>query len=299
MKVAPGATFEAVATFDSGLTGTVGVRIRDNQGADFLARTTAGITADVTVGTRTVYRRNFTAPTVQGTFTLVWDDGATIITEDLEVTNNLLEPAAPSGRDLCTLADVTSIVPGYRGDTATDTTLQRFITSESELIPSEAGREIIGPAGLVARTFPIDERAYLYGRVDIGDLATLVDATVEILNPAGTSISTVAGEDVIAMYREREFQKQPWEPITALRFRPGVTLGWRTILRVTGTWGFPSIPPFVREATAKRVILRYVSDVASSGTDFADSLDNLNLAAMFASARDAIEELRSTTVLVG
>jgi hypothetical protein len=55
---------------------------------------------------------------------------------------------------------------------------------------------------------------------------------------------------------------------------------------------------FIREATAKRVILRYVSDVASSGTDFADSIDNLNLAAMFASARDAIDTLRGAPVML-
>ena len=122
MRVTPGQTFEATVTTASGLAGTLGVRIRDNQGADVLARTTAGITADVTVGATSVYRRTFTATTVRGQYTIVWDDGTGVIaTEELEVTQNLLEVAAPSGRDLCTLADVTSIVPGYSGDAATDT----------------------------------------------------------------------------------------------------------------------------------------------------------------------------------
>ena len=44
ITVQPSTSFEAVAQFDTGLTGTLGVRITDNAGATTLARTTAGIT---------------------------------------------------------------------------------------------------------------------------------------------------------------------------------------------------------------------------------------------------------------
>jgi len=217
--------------------------------------------------------------------------------------------------DLCELADVTSIVPGYRSDENTDALLQRFITSESALIPREAGRELIGPMTVpdppsnpslpepTARRFPIDERCYLYGRrVDIGDLMVFdEETTVEVLNPAVTSILTVDHDQSVPLYGvppTREYQRDTWEPVTALRFLTGTTLGYRTTLRVTGTWGFPEIPPFIREATAKRVILRYVSDVAAAGTSLADSIDNINLAAMFASARDAIDIIRGAPVMI-
>lgn len=223
---------------------------------------------------------------------------------------------AADPKDLCTLEEVTAIVPGYVSDTATDAVLQRFITSESALIPAEAGREVIGPMtdpdppsnpslpDVVARTFPIDERCYLHGRrIDIGDLREIdeTDTVVEVLNTAGTSILTIDHADIIPVYGSpptREYARDTWEPITALKFRPGVTLGYRTTLKVTGTWGFPAVPPYVREACAKRVILRYVSDVASVGTSLADSIDNLNLAAMFASARDAIDQLRGAPVML-
>lgn len=83
----PGATFEAAtAAFASGLTGTLGARIRTSAGADFLARTTTGIAADVTVGSVSLYRRAFTAPATQGQYFLIWDDGATIAEEELVVS---------------------------------------------------------------------------------------------------------------------------------------------------------------------------------------------------------------------
>lgn len=219
-------------------------------------------------------------------------------------------------KDLCTLADVTAIVPGYTGNDDTDAVLARFITSESELIPREAGREVKGPMdgdpddpsnppepAPAPRTFPIDEHCYLHGRrIDIGDLRTFDDeTTVEVLNTAGTSILTIDHDLIVPIYGmppSREYQRDTWEPVTALRFRSSVALGYRTTLKVTGLWGFPAVPPFIREATAKRVILRYVSDVASTGTQLADSIDNINLAAMFASARDAIQQLRGAPVML-
>jgi hypothetical protein len=72
--VTPGASYEAVADgFITGLTGTIGVRIRDNQGGDALARTTAGIAEDLTGSG--VYRVTLTAPSLPGQYTIVWDDG--------------------------------------------------------------------------------------------------------------------------------------------------------------------------------------------------------------------------------
>ncbi len=121
-----------------------------------------------------------------------------------------------------------------------------------------------------------------------------------MLNTAGTSILTVDHDQIIALYGmppSREYARETWEPVTALKFRPTTRLGYRTTLKITGEWGFPTVPPFVREACAKRVILRYVSDVATAGTSLADSIDNINLAAMFASARDAIDVLRGAPVM--
>lgn len=74
IAVSPGVDFAAVAQFDTGLTGTLGVRIRDNQGNDVLARTTAGIVEDI-AGSG-IYRVTLTAPTDEGQYSIIWDDAA-------------------------------------------------------------------------------------------------------------------------------------------------------------------------------------------------------------------------------
>lgn len=85
---APSTLVEIVADgFTTGLTGTIGYRVRDNQGADIIVRTTVGIAEDI-AGSG-IYRAQFTAPAPQGQYTVVWDSGGgspLYATEDLVVT---------------------------------------------------------------------------------------------------------------------------------------------------------------------------------------------------------------------
>lgn len=94
----PGSSFEAVVQgFPSGLAGTIGVRIRDNQGADALARTTGGISEDI-VGSG-VYRVMLVAPALTGDYSIVWDTGGAspiYAVEDLTVTFDLPIPSGPT-----------------------------------------------------------------------------------------------------------------------------------------------------------------------------------------------------------
>jgi hypothetical protein len=104
---APGAATEIVAdNFATGLTGTIGYRVRDNQGADSIARATAGITEDI-AGSG-IYRTSFIAPGTAGQYTIVWDSGGappTYATEDLVVTYTL--PAVGDvGAAYASLSDV-------------------------------------------------------------------------------------------------------------------------------------------------------------------------------------------------
>lgn len=97
---APSTAFEAVADgYATGLAGTIGVRVRDNAGADAVARTTAGIVEDI-AGSG-IYRASITAPASAGQFTVVWDDATGVpsgfATEDLVVTYTAPGPAIPAG----------------------------------------------------------------------------------------------------------------------------------------------------------------------------------------------------------
>lgn len=86
--VKPSVTMEATASgFNSGLVGTIGVRVTDGQGGTTIARTTSGI-VESPAGSG-IYTATFTSPSVVGQFEVVWDDGgspATWAAEDLTVT---------------------------------------------------------------------------------------------------------------------------------------------------------------------------------------------------------------------
>jgi hypothetical protein len=92
--------------------------------------------------------------------------------------------------------------------------------------------------------------------------------------------------------------RQAWEPITGLAF-PAATsdpahLAVGRVLEVDGSWGFPVVPDDIREACARLVLFRYVSDAAQAGTLLAESLAEVAVGALFASARSVVESYRTT-----
>lgn len=101
MQVTQSSSFEATANMGTtGLVGTLGVQIIDNQGATVLARTTAGI-AEFPVGFGT-YETLLIAPATVGQYTIVWDAGPNdVATEDLVVvavgTGDVVPIIPPSG----------------------------------------------------------------------------------------------------------------------------------------------------------------------------------------------------------
>lgn len=210
-------------------------------------------------------------------------------------------------RDLCQLADVKSYVPGYTTVSETETLLGRLITSESELIHSETGREIIarnidgnGDVAAEARLFEITETQARLREIPIGDLSTLDGTTVALLSWDGQVLETITQGDppsIIGQYEGEWQPTRPWEPITQLYFPWGrastpVFIPLQ-ILKVTGIWGFPSVPEFIAEACAARVIVRYMTDAATVGTEFAQALieSGVNVTALFQTAQDALDQL--------
>lgn len=291
MKQAPGAEFLASAEFDAGLAGTVGVRVRTADGSDELARTTAEITEDVTVGTRSVYVRELTAPVLQGDYLIVWDDGAAIVTEELVVTYSLLDTPLPTGHDLCTVADVQSYLPAYVSNAATDAKLQQLVTAESEQFQADANFELVAtePSQPAARVFTIFPG---WGqRVHVGAIATSAGLAVALLDDEAVATSVDAA-DVTPFYGPLRQPRAAWHPITAVEIRTP-TLREGQLVRVTATWGYPAIPNFVREAVAATVILRYLSDVAETGTTLADALDNVNIRGLVVRRQDALAALQA------
>ncbi len=192
------------------------------------------------------------------------------------------------GRDLCLITDVLRYIPGYGGDSTIDTTLRALITAESTTILNR-GREFV-PIGTNPQTRYFDMATYDLDlrTIPVGDLASTPTA-VAITTIDGTAVQTVAAASIVGQPRLR----QTWDPITRLWFPSGslipATLGDGYVIGVTGTFGFPSVPPDVREACAKKVVVRYLTDVAHAGTDLSDAIDNLNIGGLLMSAREALE----------
>lgn len=208
-------------------------------------------------------------------------------------------------RDLCTIEDVYRYVPGYANNPNDDTDAQlaASITAESEAIQDETGRLIIPFADQPeTRAYTIDDLHARVRRVGIDDLASAgdTDIAVELVAADDTVIETIDREKYRPMYESRRQQRVPWEPITALEFPIGLGgpgfVPDQTLL-VTGNFGFPSVPAFIVEACAKRVILRYASDVAAAGTQLAAAIAEINLAGLFASARDDVDRIKRMVLI--
>ncbi len=219
-------------------------------------------------------------------FEITLPSGKTQDTPELDVT--ILEHA-PVARPLCALADVLRYVPGYESEQATDETLEGFIAAESRTIHQRHAREFVSIVGAGTRLFEIRPREVRSRRIRIGDCATVT--TVRVLEENGTTlVTTVAATARESLPRTRE----EWEPIRIIRLFSstygGPTISAGQLLEVVGTWGFPQIPADVREACAKLVIVRYMSDVALEGTSFAEAVNEseISIGGLLRSSREAL-----------
>lgn len=222
-------------------------------------------------------------------FEITLPGGKTQDTPELDVT--ILDHAPAATRALCALVDVLRYVPGYESDPNTDEALEALIAAESRTQHQRRGREFVAitGAGTTIRLFELTARQARTRRARIGDCATIT--AVRVLDEdAATLLETVPGTAWEALPRTR----QEWEPITQVRLLPaaygGPALAAGRFLEVTGTWGFPQIPDDVRQAVAKLVIVRYMSDVAFQGTGFADAVQEseISIGALLRSANEAL-----------
>lgn len=204
---------------------------------------------------------------------------------------------APGQRDLCTLDQVLGYVPAYRADDIrTNEKLQQLITAESAQFQGDCGREL-APADSdpATRSFDVDRTVAWTRRLEIGDLSTIDDVTVTVLNPDGTVAEVVEASAVVPLYEDARDPTDEWEPVTALSFPAYLTdtpsLRSGQTVEVEGVWGFPSIPPHASEGCAAGVVLRALADIAETGTDFAEAAQNVSFQGLSDRRADAIQAL--------
>lgn len=194
-------------------------------------------------------------------------------------------------RDLCTLAHVVGYAPGY--DANVDTNGDRTLAKLQDLITEEStsqlnrGREFRAIAGANPRVFDLTATHLRRRRLRVGDASAIT--TVTIVDNLGSTVETVAATDRVSLPRVR----QEWEPIRTLWFPPSspqpAQLGCGWTVSVSATWGFPAVPTNVREAVAKLVLIRWVTEVAPEGTAFSDALQDVNVGQLLETAAAVLD----------
>lgn len=290
MNVSPGADYTAVFQAPTGLAGTLALGLLDADGVFVEELSDDDVLEVAATG---IYIAARVAPLIAGRYSLVWSlDGTEtpgqLQVDELLVTSSRVLSGLPGGRDLCELGDVLRYAPGYDSDPDTDDTLQALITAESRELHKL--REFRPIPDLPVRRFLITVTAARLRTVRIGDCA-LVDG-LELQNELGDTTATVDPSTVLFL----PLVRQEWQPIEEIKLPTGATAG--RYLEVTGVWGFPSVPEDIREACVKRVILRYLTDVAARGTAFADALNDgtINIGGLFASAQETLDFYTSLPV---
>lgn len=239
MNVQPGATFEAVAKFPTGLVGTLGVRIIDNAGATTVARVTAGI-AEYPAGSG-IYTKTLAAPATGGQYTLAWDDGDDHwAIEDLVVTFSA--PAALGGDLYITPDELKATLE------LSDT---EYADDDVVMACAAASRGIDGALGQRFYTDTTD-RYFSPGRfdkyIDLGPTGSISSVTVDT-NGDGTYDQTWA--EGIDFYLDPPNAAAQGLPYTRLQLRrqAGRVFPWyyERGVKVSGTFGWVDIPPEVRQ----------------------------------------------------
>jgi len=182
--------------------------------------------------------------------------------------------AGVSDRALVSLAETKDWLNQFNVQTDNDLDLVRVINDVSDRFHQEAGREFkpytTNPG---VRTFeaPVGGRKdpwYVDGqfmgdrnnwrrRVFVGDLASYTQ--VQIID---FDWSTVIETTALANVRGLPLVRQPWEPIRWLELSTSAAgLSEGMGVKVTGNWGFPSVPGNVRQAVLEAVVAAMDRDV--------------------------------------
>lgn len=250
ITVAPGATFEAV-TDKFAHSATVAVRIRTSAGADFLARTTSGVAEDLHVGTQAVFRVTLTAPTAAGQYSLVWDDGTTIATEELVVSRDAATTFTPSGHEYVTVDELKATMDIEA--TYADDDIQVAVDAASQIIDKATRRRFYLTAAETREYTGLRHERELL----IGDWNAVTSVALDVAANGTFTQTLVEGTD---------FDLEPYnapddgEPFTSLRLRHYRRFPHcRRNVQIVGDYGWAATPPEVKAYTgilAAQLLLR-------------------------------------------
>jgi hypothetical protein len=248
MNVAPGASFEAVADgFATGLTGTIGVRVTDNQGATTIARVTAGV-AEYPAGSG-IYAKTLTAPSTAGQYSIVWDDTSSYATDELVVTSSAALSVTGS---LYVTRDEVKTAASLSSLDYADADIDRACDAVSRALDEVCrGKGSHFYQATETRYYsPDDCYGYTYygeHRLEIDDCAAVSEFAVDTGGDGTYETTWTEGTDFFLNPANADTAGWPFEEIlirrTSGRYFPDV----QRAIRIVGTFGWPSVPVQVNQ----------------------------------------------------
>lgn len=243
MNVQPGATFEAVSKFPTGLAGTLGIRITDNEGGTVLARTTAGIAEYPDLSG--IYAVTLTAPGTAGQYSLIWDDGSNRwAVEDLLVTSEAIVGAVIGSGHLYVTRDALKDILRLTGESYADVAIDVAVACASDAINAYKG----------TRYYPTDESRFYTPESSrdqtlfIDDLVTLTGLLVDTTGDLSYDEEWTEDVDFVLDPPNAALEGQPKRQIVLL---PVANRRFPTTphaVKVEGTFGWAEAPSLVYQA---------------------------------------------------
>lgn len=251
----PSGTVAVSYNSDTGLTGSLGVRVDALDGTNVIPRTTAGI-VEVEAGSGVYALAALVTPATAGRYLVLWDEGATVTgSEDLEITS---VPTVVLGEhaSLITRAEI-KLRLGIT-DSSKDSLIDSVLPAATAAIQAITNRSFeVTPDGALPteRTFHVSESGF----------ATIADAN------QGSVTAVRAGTRTLSRYRvEPNVEEYPvawWIEIPRrlrvetgqMGFERGLDVYYRDHgysadfhpleeVTVTAVWGWPYVPDDVRQA---------------------------------------------------
>jgi hypothetical protein len=194
--------------------------------------------------------------------------GAVAATEDgvLIADPSPFYAAGLATRALCTLEDAKLYAKVDLDDTSDDMELINLINAASDAILDLADREFkLDGTNPQTRKFDFPEALTPQWRawaLAIGDLTTRTSVTIKN-RLDGATVQTMLTADIDDLPRVR----RSWQPITALRLR-NLVYSDDYYAEVVGSWGFPLVPPKIRQACKVTVATWYDRDIRTFSETF-------------------------------
>jgi hypothetical protein len=229
--------------------------------------------------------------------------GAVVATEEHEAIvdpSEFYESAQLGTRALVGLAETKDWLQQQNIDTSNDLEIARVIVDVSDRFHQEAQREFkaLG-TNPQTRLFAVDEIGIAYMEVNIGDATSIT--TVEILdNDWATVLETVSSGN----YQARPLIREPWEPIRRLKLSHVNGVRWLRsdyLVRVTGSFGFPSVPGNVRQAVLDAIAAILDRDVEHYRQDLSPTVstgESTGTVVMIGGGRQRLLSMPATSLAV-